>query len=104
MDGPAEKMTAVVHFHERNDDRIPSPWREYTKPVVINAIQSTRPTSEAWTVVTRELENLDRAFDLTLNGRTESLVVSAEDADPDDPRFGERLRGFVQKNWPATRG
>ena len=71
-----------VTFRETNPDRIPSPGRTAYQDVIRQAIEASRPVSEAWTVTTHEpTDSTLLVFDFARGNEASRSLTYARESD-----------------------
>jgi hypothetical protein len=96
----------MVKFNDSNADRIPEPRRIGYQETIRQAIESSRPADETWTLVTRQSDDgLTVTFELSRNFEApRAFTWLAEDDDTELPNLYRAARAFLRHHWSDDRG
>jgi hypothetical protein len=90
-----------VTFNDANSDRIPAPWREEYQSIIRQAIDTSRPITEHWTVTTHETPTSTVVtFDFARGAETaQSLTLAMEDGDAHHTDLYRTVCQFLRVTW-----
>jgi hypothetical protein len=96
----------MVKFNDSNADRIPEPRRIGYQETIRQAIESSRPADERWTLVTRQSDDgLIVTFELARNFEaSRALTWLAEDDERAHAHLYRIARAFIGHYWSDNGG